>query len=301
MWLPRFACPDCREPAVDDGAGGLRCGGCGACFTQRGGVYRFLTNGRAAAADRFAAQYRIVRQHDGHRPAAADYYRMLPAVPRDHPQADEWRVRRQSYAHLQQHALPAVWLGPARVLDIGAGCGWLAHRLAAFDYRVVAVDRLDDDADGLGVCRHYPVAFPAVQADFDALPFEPQQFDAAIFTGSLHYSPDPAATLAEARRMLSPGGVVAVMDSPMFEREADGEAMVADQRRRMEADHGFDEVIRPGLGFLTFAAVDRAFRSLGLRARFFPSRGTLAWRVRRRLAGLRLRRAPAVFGVWVAR
>jgi SAM-dependent methyltransferase len=301
MWVPRFACPECREPALADGAGALRCGGCAASFERRGGVYRFLTNGRAVAADRFAAQYRVVRERDGHRPPAANYYQMLPAVPREHPQADEWRVRRESYAHLQRHALPPVWLGPIRVLDIGAGCGWLAHRLAAFDYRVVAVDRLDDDADGLGVCRHYPVSFAAVQADFDALPFEPQQFDAAIFGGSLHYSPDPAATLAEARRVLSPGGTIAVMDSPMFTREADGEAMVADQQRRMEEDHGFDEVVRPGRGFLTFEAVERAFRSLGLRARFVPSRGPLAWRLRRQLSRLRLRRAPAAFGVWVAR
>lgn len=301
MWLPRFACPECRAPASDDGAGGLRCGGCGARFARRGGVYRFLGNGRAAAAEAFAAQYRVVRERDGHRPTTAEYYRMLPMVPRDHPQADEWRLRRESYAHLQEHALPPISLGPIRVLDIGAGCAWLSHRLATCGYRVVALDRLDDDADGLGACRHYPVSFPAVQGDFDRLPFEPQQFDAAIFTGSLHYSPDPAATLAEAKRVLVPGGGVAVMDSPMFACQADGAAMLADQRRRMEAEHGFDDVVRPGVGFLTFAGVERAFRSLGLRARFVPSRGPLAWRVRRQLAWVRLRRAPAAFGVWVAR
>jgi SAM-dependent methyltransferase len=226
---------------------------------------------------------------------------MLPSVARDDPRAAEWRLRRESYAHVQRHALPAVWLGPARVLDLGAGCGWLSHRLASFGHRMVAVDRLDDDADGLGACRHYPVAFPAVQADFDALPFEPHQFDVAIFTGSLHYSPDPAATLAEATRMIAPGGAVAVMDSPMFAREADGEAMVADQQRRMQGEHGLGEVVRPGVGFLTFAALQDAFRSLGLTARFFRSYGPLAWRIRRPLARLRLGRAPAAFGVWVAR
>ncbi len=92
-----------------------------------------------------------------------------------------------------------------RVLDLGAGSGWLSHRLATLGYRVVAVDRLDDEADGLGACRHYPIAFPAVQADFDALPFEPHQFDLVVFDGSLHYSPNPAATLARgARACLGP-------------------------------------------------------------------------------------------------
>jgi hypothetical protein len=59
-------------------------------------------------------------------------------------------------------------------------------------------------------------------------------------------------------------------------------------------------VIRPGVGFLTFADLDRVATDLGLRARFFPSRGPVGWRLRRHLARFRLRRAPAAFGVWVA-
>jgi SAM-dependent methyltransferase len=298
MWLPRFACPACREPT--DGRGvDIACRSCGLRFEQRDGVFRFLTNGARSTAADFSTQYRVVRQHDGYRRASADYYRMLPAVPRNDPRAAEWRIRRESYATLERHALPAVWVGSVNVLDVGAGCGWISHRLASLGHNVVAVDRLDDDVDGLAVCRHYPVAFPAVQADFDALPFEPHQFDLAIFAGSLHYSPNPAATLREAARMLGPGGALVVMDSPMFRRAADGEAMVSSEARRMAAIVG--GVIRPGVGYLTFDATRRTFEALALRASFHPSRGPLSWRVRRPLARLRLGRAPATFGVWVAR
>lgn len=301
VWLPRFACPECRALAVDDGVGGFACSHCGARFDQRGGIYRFLSPKRAEAAEPFQRQYRVVREREGYRPTTPEYYRMLPSVARHDPHADEWRVRRESYVHLQRDALPAVWHGPIRALDLGAGSGWLSHRLAASGHSVVAVDRLDDEADGLGVCRHYPVSFAAVQADFDALPFEPSQFDLVVFDGSLHYSPDPAATLAEATRMLAPDGAIAVMDSPMFAREGDGQAMVADELRHIEAEHGISGVVRPGIGFLTFAALERAASSLGLRGRFFPSLGPIGWRVRRQLAWLRLRRAPAAFGVWVAK
>jgi SAM-dependent methyltransferase len=293
VWLPRFACPECRAPVP-----ALACDGCGARFDQRGGVFRFLSSQRAEAAEPFQRQYRAVRARDGYRPAAPEYYQMLPYVARDDPRAGQWRVRRESYVHLQRHALPAR---PVHALDLGAGSGWLSHRLAAFGHRMVAVDRLDDEADGLGACRHYPVSLVAVQADFDALPFEPSQFDLVVFDGSLHYSPDPATTLAEAARMLASDGAIAVMDSPMFAREGDGQAMVADQLRRIEAAHGFGNVLRPGPGFLTFEALERAASSHGLRSRFLPSRGPIGWRMRRQLARLRLRRAPAAFGVWVAR
>src|SRR5437868_1318132 len=193
MWLPHFACPDCRvaTQALDDAAS-MCCGQCGQRFERIGGIYRFLGRTRSERAERFLGQYRSIRARDGFRDAAPDYYRMLPFVRKSDPRSAEWRVRRESYAHLQRSALPGVWQGPMRVLDLGAGSGWLSHRLASFGHTVVAVDRLDDDVDGLGVCKHYAVPFAAVQADFDALPFQPGEFDVVILNGSLHYSPDPA-------------------------------------------------------------------------------------------------------------
>jgi SAM-dependent methyltransferase len=273
---------------------------CGASFGSANGVYRFLSKSRADAAEPFERQYRVVRQRDGYRSTSGDYYRMLPSVSADHPHAREWRIRRESFTSLRRRAFTGPG-GPRRVLDLGAGCGWLSSRLAADGHYAVAVDRLDDDTDGLGACQHYRSAVVAVQADFDALPFEPSQFDVVVFDGSLHYAIEPAATLAEAGRMLRPGGALAVMDSPMFEEADHGEAMVSDQLRRLEMQHGFDRALRPGAGFLTFDGLTEAARALGLRGRFFPSRGPLAWRLGREAARLKLGRAPAAFGVWIAR
>jgi SAM-dependent methyltransferase len=280
--------------------GALACRRCGTRFEERGGIYRFLSSRRTAAADPFQRQYRAVREREGYRSSAAEYYRRLPEVARGDPRAAEWRIRRESFTNLQWHAMPAKSDNGGRVLDLGAGNGWLSHRLASAGHGVAAVDRLDDEADGLGACRHYP-HFAAVQADFDALPFEPSQFDLVVFNGSLHYSADPTATLAEARRMLAPLGAIAVMDSPMFQREQDGHAMVAEQLRQIETLSGTGAAIRPGVGFLTFDALERSARSLGLHGRFFRSHGPVLWRLRRRLSRLKLRRSPAAFGVWVDR
>ena len=303
MWTPQFACPDCSVEVVDAGGQVCGCGRCGTRFAVRDGLWLFLTPARTSLLEPFLRQYRLVRERDGHRRAGAGYYQALPWVAPDDPQASEWQIRRETYGHLLRHVLSTASTGPdsMRILDLGAGNAWLSHRLAALGHRVVAVDALDDDADGLGASQHYSVRFPAVQADYDALPFTPGQFDLVVFNGSLHYAPDVAATIAAARRMLAPGGIVAVMDSPMFERDSDGRAMTADLAARLRAELGVGNVVQSGVGYLTFASLDAAARQLGLRPAFVPSRGSIGWRLRRRIGGFRLGRAPAAFGLWVGR
>jgi hypothetical protein len=69
----------------------------------------------------------------------------------------------------------------------------------------------------------------------------------------------------------------------------------------MRDEYGVEDPLLPGAGFLTFDGLDQAGAGLGLRGRFIASRGPLAWRVRRRIARLRLGRSPAAFGLWVGR
>ena len=142
---------------------------------------------------------------------------------------------------------------PVHVLDLGAGSGWLSHRLAALGHRAVAVDAIDDEVDGLGAARHYPTDFASVQADFDALPFAPGQFDLVVFNGSLHYAADTAATLERAHRAARAGGALVVMDSPMFRADGDGSAMVGAEVLRFRNQCGCANVVQPGVGYLTFA------------------------------------------------
>lgn len=301
MWIPQLVCPDCRGH-LDVAPIGLpaRCPHCCRSVEQRDGVLRFLDQTDAIRQRVFAAQYRAVREGDGYRRADAAYYRTLPSVSPDDPRAFEWRVRCSSYASLRRHAL-AVSPPALRIADLGAGCGWLAHRLTLLGHDVVAVDRLDDEIDGLGVGRHYPVEFARAQADFDALPFADGQFDMVVFNASLHYSSDPGRSLGEARRLLAPRGALAVVDSPMFDREPDGQRMVADQLTRFAEACGVAAPVRQGVGFLTYRELDHTAARLGLAPAFFPSRGPLSWRLRRAIARVRLGRAPAAFGVWVAR
>ena len=87
----------------------------------------------------------------------------------------------------------------------------------------------------------------------------------------------------------------------MFRADRDGAAMVDDVVRRFVVECGLTEVVLPGAGYLTFALLGAIAERLELRQEFVPSRGPLGWRMRRHLARVKLRRAPAAFGLWVAR
>jgi SAM-dependent methyltransferase len=299
-WMPRLACPECRVDLGVPAGDCLTCSGCQRVFERRGGVWRFLTPTRGQRLDPFVQQYRILRARERRRPSAAEYYQRLPTVAPDDPHAADWTIRRETYSHLLRHVL-ADGPVPIEVLDVGAGSGWLCHRLAALGHHAVAVDAIDDDVDGLGAARHYETPFPIVQADFDALPFETRQFGLIVFNGSLHYAADMASTLADAHRLLAPGGALVVMDSPMFRADRDGSAMLDDAVRRFVVECGLREVVQPGAGYLTFAVLAAIAERLKLRSEFVPSRGPLSWRMRRQLARVKLGRAPAAFGLWVAR
>jgi arsenite methyltransferase len=103
--------------------------------------------------------------------------------------------------------------GGERVLDVGSGPGFLAAEMAAEvgrDGRVVGVDPSESM---LAVARRREAPVEFVSAGALDLPFGEAEFDAVVSTQVLEYVPDVAAALAEARRVLAPGGRLLVLDT----------------------------------------------------------------------------------------
>jgi SAM-dependent methyltransferase len=300
-WTPAFACPECGSTLVAPRMAGpstspLSCGSCDMEVGCRGGILRFLSDTRLAEIEPLIAQYRRVREQDGYRQRAEGYYRELPHVARGDPQHAVWRIRQESFRHLCRRVLTPLGRRPLRILDLGAGNGWLSHRLTLLGNVCVAVDRLDDPDDGLGAALHYPTTFTRLQADFDHLPVVAGQFDVVIFNASLHYSVNPIATLRNAAKPLLDGGALVVMDSPIFVSDADGQRMLAEQHQVFA-----DRIGRPlewGAGYLTVDGLARTAAEAGLALQRIPSRGGPGWAFRRWLAGRKLQRRPASFGIW---
>ena len=128
--------------------------------------------------------------------------------------------------------------GPWKVLEAGAGCCWASVRLLERGHRVAAVDVNLDPDDGLPAANRLlaaPEDLPRAEAELDALPVEAGSFDLVLAAGSLHGVPRLTRTLVELRRVTRRGGVLVVLDSPVFRRRPDGEGMVAARMRRARA------------------------------------------------------------------
>jgi SAM-dependent methyltransferase len=142
------------------------------------------------------------------------------------------RVRRENF---DQHAGPdtrdgrqlvpgrswAAWaralghlLPPVEVVDIGCGEGYLTVEVARWARRVLAVDRSSAvlaRAKALaGRRRAANIVFK--RGELERLPLDNASVDVAILSQALHHAADPAHAMAEAARVLRPGGKVLVLD-----------------------------------------------------------------------------------------
>ena len=115
-------------------------------------------------------------------------------------------------------ALPKGRLG--RLLDIGCGTGGLLEKLSP---RIEEGLGVDASRDMLALARsrltergltHIAVR----QADMYRLPLPDAAFDAVTLHMVLHYAEDPAAALAEAARVLRPGGRLLILDLAPHDR-----------------------------------------------------------------------------------
>jgi SAM-dependent methyltransferase len=182
-------CPTCgRAPGPLAGA----CAGCGRTVRAAGGAFDLLTDVEREAADAFAATYSKLRRSEGW--ASQD-----GVEGPGHGSDRLWRPRREA----AQRA--ARWIGGGIVLDVGSGGAWLPGLLPAAE--VIAVDLLEPPAASAARLR--------VRGDMRRLPIADAAVDACVYCASLHHAPLGCA-LEEAARVLRPGGLLLVLESPFY-------------------------------------------------------------------------------------
>ncbi len=140
-----------------------------------------------------------------------------------------------------------------KVLDVGCGTGSLTFALArtadlgeitAIDYSPVFVDE--------AIRRNTDPRITIRQADACALPFEDGTFDRALALLVLHFVPEASKAVAEMRRVVQPGGVVAaaVWDHlggmPGMRMMVDTVAALSEGGRQLRGRYCFQPMMQPG-------------------------------------------------------
>jgi len=95
-----------------------------------------------------------------------------------------------------------------RLLDVGCGLGYLLERAVASGLDVVGVDLSPRAASA---CQFRVPSAKVLVADGQRLPFPDETFDIVTILGSLEHYIDPGQGLLEIRRVLRPGGRVAIV------------------------------------------------------------------------------------------
>jgi ArsR family transcriptional regulator len=121
-----------------------------------------------------------------------------------------------AWARALGHLLPAV-----RVADLGCGEGHLAIEATRWARQVVGVDvseRVLDTARALAQSRSIRnITFK--KGEIEDLPLEDGSMDVALLSQALHHAKDPARAIAEASRILAPGGTLLLLDLKSHKEE----------------------------------------------------------------------------------
>ncbi len=156
-----------------------------------------------------------------------------------------------------ERLLPA---GARLLVDVACGTGIVTERLAG-PRRVIGVDR----SPGMIAKAASRLPCRAVVGDAGALPLAAGSVDAVVMIWLLHLVPDPERLVAEAERVLGPGGVlittvdknagqfatasdVAELTGPVWQRRAGRQADAHDRIVAASARHKVGETTFAGLG-----------------------------------------------------
>jgi SAM-dependent methyltransferase len=306
----QLRCPRCSSSLGDlrQESTTIACSRCKVNIPCEHGVWRALLPEREAHFSRFVEDYQFIRASEGRGSVSDDYYLALPDRDLSGRNSFQWAIRARTFRYIERRLLPRLTdlaKPNLRILDLGAGNGWMSYRLALRGHEPIAVDLMTNDQDGLEAAEHYkkwlPTLFARFQAEHDNLPFACGQFDLVIFNASFHYSENYEKTMAEALRCVRKDGTVLIADTPWYDSEQSGVRMLEERRALFIKRYGFPSDGLSSLEYLTDQRLASLETRFSLRWQVHEPYYGIRWQMRPWLAKLRRKRSPSQFRIYTAR
>jgi ubiquinone/menaquinone biosynthesis C-methylase UbiE len=181
----------------------------------------------------FESSFTRAWAQDGWAQSDIEYLLNLPGRDTSGRHRREWAVKARSMDALFSVLDPG---SARRVLDLGCGIGWLAHHMALRGHEIYAVDIVRDDRLGLGAAGRYVErgpSFERIWGELERPPFLDSSVDAVVCNASLHYAPDLSGALREIGRILRPGGMFILLNSPVHHDRSSALRAQEDFRRKL--------------------------------------------------------------------
>jgi ubiquinone/menaquinone biosynthesis C-methylase UbiE len=281
-----LACPQCRKTSLWD----QPCA-CGFIPNECDGIIDLLTEADAAAAQPFLEIYERVRLAERWGGDDLD----LPFHAKRHRHI--WNIRQRTFRAFES-AVANIPRGFA--VDVGAGNCWLTRYLDRWGFDAIGIDLNTSSVDGLRAGQRFidqGSSFLRVRASMERLPLDSDSVRLLTANASFHYACDFLAVLAEFRRVLATGGILAIIDTPFYENADDGERMVSQRVQEFGEKYGIAESLARKSSYLTYRRLEELAYSLNLTVQIRPVWPGLArqyQQIRGRLAGRRVAEFPLV-------
>jgi ubiquinone/menaquinone biosynthesis C-methylase UbiE len=219
----------------------------------------------------------------------------LPFNPKRHRHI--WDIRQRTFRVVQSIAERSP---KGLAADVGAGNCWMTRYLDSWGFDAIAVDVNTSENDGLRAGQRFVDSgsrFLRVRSPMQSLPFASSTITLLVTSASFHYADDFRAALCEFTRVLTPGGRIVIADTPVYERESDGQRMVAERVEDFRRKYAMPQALASRARYVTLAELKTAAESLNLNLRVnrvWPGLRRSLEAVRARMAGRRLAEFPVI-------
>jgi SAM-dependent methyltransferase len=281
-----FICPECRQPLTV-----ARECLCGFSLRESNGILHLMTEEDMADMRPFLQAFEEVRRAEAWGGDDLD----LPFRAKRH--RDIWDIRQRTFRVFQSIADS---IGRGLAVDVGAGNCWMTRYLTQWGFEAIAIDINDDPVDGLQAGRKFideGARFLRIRTRMEKLPFHSCSIQLLALNASFHYTHDFKAALCEFDRVLAPGGMIAIIDTPFYENNGDGERMLAERVKSFRDKYGMPETLARSSRYLTFRELEELAASFRLKChvrKVWPGFKRKCEEVRSGFLGQRIAQFPVV-------